>query len=89
MPYQLNFDGKSKFKPKAIIFIDFKSAYNNVNLDMLFAILDQNKILDPEEINFLRALYSKTTLTIGNLRTQIRKESCKAISSAQHYLIYS
>ena len=30
---------KSKFKPKLLLSIDFKSAYNNVNLDMLSANL--------------------------------------------------
>ena len=43
---------KSKFKPKALLFIDFKSAY--VNLDML-----TNNILDLDEVEFLRTLYSK------------------------------
>jgi len=67
--------GKKKggFKPKAILFIDLKSAYNNVNLNMLFRILLQKNILVSEEVSFLRTLYSKTTLTVGNNKVQINK----------------
>ena len=36
---------KSKFKLKSLLSIDFKSAYNNVNLDMLFPNLITNNIL--------------------------------------------
>ena len=58
---------KFKFKPKALLFIDFKSAYNNVNLDMLFTNLIINNILDSYEVEFLGCFYSKTVLTIiGN-----------------------
>jgi len=64
---------KGGFKPKAILFIDFKSAYNNVNLDLLFNILHDKNILDSEEIAFLRTLYSKTTLTVGNKKVEIHK----------------
>ena len=64
---------KSKFKPKALLFIDFKSAYNNVNLDMLFANLLTNNILDSDEVEFLRTLYSKTVLTVGNQKVEINK----------------
>ena len=63
-------NNQKKFKPKVILFIDFKSAYNNVNLDMLFQSLEQNKILENDETAFLRTLYSKTNLTIG-------KQLCK------------
>ena len=54
---------KNRFKPKAMLFIDFKS-YNNVNLDMLFESLKENNILETDEIEFLRTLYSKTKLTV-------------------------
>jgi len=64
---------KDKFRPKAILFIDLKSAYNNVNLDMLFDILTDKNILDQEEVAFLRTLYSKTTLMVGNKKVEINK----------------
>ncbi len=64
---------KGKFRPKALLFIDFKSAYNNVNLDMLFSTLLSKRILNDDEITFLRTLYSKTTLTVGNGKIEIHK----------------
>ena len=64
---------QTKFRPKAILFIDFKSAYNNVNLDMLFETLKENKILENDETAFLRSLYTKTKLTIGKEKVQIHR----------------
>jgi hypothetical protein len=69
-PYKYD---QTKFRPKAILFIDFKSAYNNVNLDMLFESLKENKILENDEIAFLRTLYTKTKLTIGKEKVEIHR----------------
>ena len=49
----------------AVLFIDFKAAYNNVPLDTLFHILDAKSILNESEIQFLRALYSNIELKVG------------------------
>ena len=40
---------------------------------MLFKSLEQNKILENDEIVFMRTLYSKTNLTIGKEKVQIHK----------------
>ena len=65
---------KDQSRRACVLFIDFKSAYNNVNLECLFQKLRVKNILDPLEIDFLRALYSNTTVTIGETeRLQINK----------------
>jgi hypothetical protein len=40
---------------------------------MLFKSLRQNNILDEDEITFIRTLYSKTNLTVGNEKVRIYK----------------
>ncbi len=80
---------KGKFKPKLILFIDFKSAQNNVNLDLLIKILLDKKILDPQEVASIKTLYSKNTATVGNKTVEIHKGVMQGSTSAQHYLIYS
>ena len=40
---------------------------------MLFDTIAINNTLDSEEIAFLRTLYSKTTLTVGNQKVQMNK----------------
>jgi len=52
---------KQKRYPYAI-FIDFKSAYNHVNHDLLFQRL--GKCLEKDEISFIRALYDRISLFI-------------------------
>jgi hypothetical protein len=65
---------QKKRGPKgAILFIDFKSAYNNVNIEQLFTILRDKQILEHDEIEFLRALYSKTYISTGSERINIFK----------------
>jgi hypothetical protein len=49
-------EAKKKDK-KCCLFIDYKSAYNTINKDKLYQILEERNILDPEEIQFLRELY--------------------------------
>ena len=61
-------------KTKAtILFIDFKSAYNNVQLDILFNLLKNKRILADDEVEFIRALYSHTKLTIGKEKVSVNK----------------
>jgi len=57
----------------AVLFVDFKSAYNNVNIGQLFSILKEKHILDNNEIDFLRALYSNVTVTVGKEKVKIFK----------------
>ena len=65
---------KDRKQKACILFIDFKSAYNNVNLEKLFEKLIVKNILEPAEVEFLRALYSNTIITIGkNERLQVNK----------------
>ena len=80
---------KSKFKPKALLFIDFKSAYNNVNLYMLFANLLINKMLDSHEVEFLRTLHSKIVLNVDNQKVEINKRVMQRSTISQLYSIYS
>ena len=60
---------KDKCQRACILFIDFKSAYNNVNLEKLFEKLAIKNILEQAEIEFLRALYSNIEITIGDSET--------------------
>ena len=57
-------NNQKKFKPKAILFIDFKSTHNKVNLDMFFKSLEKKKILENDEIVFMRTSL-ETNLTIA------------------------
>ena len=63
---------ESKIKA-TILFIDFKSAYNNVQLDILFTLLKNKQILTDDEVEFIRALYSHTKLTIGKEKIEVNK----------------
>ena len=64
----------TKYGRACIFFLDLKSAYNNVPLESLFKNLITKAILEPLEVEFLRALYSNTTITIGEKQTlQINK----------------
>ena len=49
-------EAKKVKRPMAILFIDLKSAYNNVRLEKLFQILRQKEILRNREVDFLQAL---------------------------------
>jgi hypothetical protein len=57
----------------AILFIDFKSAYNNVNIEQLLSLLRDRQILDENEIEFLRVLYTKTYISVGAEKVNIFK----------------
>ncbi len=46
------------------LFVDFKSAYNHVNHDILFQRL--KGILSDDDISFLKAIYSRLNLRIGD-----------------------
>ncbi len=43
---------------KCLIFIDFKSAFNTIDREILYDILHKKNILKSEEIDFLKALHS-------------------------------
>ena len=79
---------KFKFKPKVLLFIDFKSAYNNVNLDILLVNLLTNHILNSDEVEFLRTLYSKTILTVGNQKAKINKGVIQGSIISPSYIQY-
>ena len=66
-------EAKKVKRPMAILFIDLKSAYNNVRLEKLFQILRQKEILRNTEVDFLQALYAHTAITIGKHKVFIRK----------------
>ena len=66
-------ESQNKNERAVVLFIDFKSAYNNVPLKKLFNILQQKEILDEDEIEFIRALYSNTTLKVGDNNVYINK----------------
>ncbi len=41
------------------LFIDFKSAYNTINREMLWELVDSKQIFDSNELNFLKTLHDK------------------------------
>ena len=43
---------------KVLIFIDYKSAFNTIDREILYDILHKKNILKSEEIDFLKALHS-------------------------------
>ena len=51
-------------KQMAILFIDLKSAYNNIRLEKLFQILRQKETLRYTKVDFLQVLYAHTIITI-------------------------
>ena len=64
---------KNNKKIAAILFIDLKQAYNHVNQEKLFYLLRHNRILEEEEIQFLRALYANTYISIGRYKVRMSK----------------
>lgn len=55
------------------IFIDFKSAYNTVNRDILFSYMDEKKILDTDELRFLMYLHNTVYFDLGTRKVQLEK----------------
>ena len=55
---------RKKRKP-IVLFIDFSNAYNTIYHDRLFHILKEKNILDEDEIDFLKGLYSRIKLKMG------------------------
>ncbi len=51
-----------------IIFIDFKEAYNSINMGLLYEMMKIDKILDEDKLTYLFTLYSK-------LKIRLNKES--------------
>jgi len=52
-----------------VLFLDFSSAYNHINHKRLFNNL--HKVLKDEEVNFLRVLYKKYKLKLGEYSFQL------------------
>ena len=76
------------FIPEPMFFINFKSIYNNVNLDILFDYIIQKNKLEREEVLFLKLLYMKTKLTIGKEKVKIYKGLMQGLEIIEnfHYL---
>ena len=58
-----------KYKKKDafyVVFIDFKSAYNTVNREILYNILKEKCILGEDEITFLRKLHDSLFFEVDN-----------------------
>ena len=54
-----------KTQGKCVLFIDFKSAYNTVDRDILWDIMSEKNILTANELQFLRYLHDKIYF-VGN-----------------------
>jgi hypothetical protein len=48
-----------------VVFIDFSNAYNTVNREILYKILEKDKILEKQEVQYLRAIHERITISCG------------------------
>ncbi len=49
-----------------LIFIDFKQAYNSINMSILYERMIQDKILDKDKLTFLFEIYNRLRIHLGN-----------------------
>jgi hypothetical protein len=54
-----------KSEGKCCLFIDYKSAYNTVDREILYQIITEKQILKPEEVEFLRLLHKNLFFKVG------------------------
>ena len=48
-----------KTSGRCVLFIDFKSAYNTVNRDILWEVMARKEVLEPNELEFLKCSHDK------------------------------
>ena len=64
----------SEYREKGVrsflLFLDFSSAYNTVLHDKLFHLLEKKNVLTVNEIQLLKAIYSRVTIELGDERFQ-------------------
>lgn len=48
-----------------IIFIDFKEAYNSINMNLLYERMLMDRILDEDKLTYLFSIYSKLVIRLG------------------------
>ena len=70
MKQKKNKSSKQKIK---ILFVDFKSAYDNVKREKLYEILKDKNILNDVDIKLLKFIHSNLVITIGNESTKTNK----------------
>jgi hypothetical protein len=71
-----------KVSDKCVLFVDCKSAYNNVNRDILWDIVSPSKILEPDELRFLKLLQDSNYFVAYNQRYYFKNEVGKGLKSS-------
>ena len=76
-------------KPLYICFIDLKAAYDCINLDMLFKILEI-RIKSPILVNILKVFYTGTSAAIKGSKVFFKhlRDAAKAALNPQYFLTF-
>ena len=64
--FSSQFQNQVRYNPphSYVIFVDFKEAYNSINMGLLFEKMKEDKILRNDELVFLFAIYSKLVIRL-------------------------
>ena len=57
--------GKTTDKKTHLLFIDFSSAYNNINRERLYSTLERKRILSDESLERLKFIHDKVSIVMG------------------------